>query len=45
MNSQDKIKRLKNIIKRQAKIIDNYRVAMSQIEEIIHETQGVNVYE
>ena len=38
MNSQDKIKRLKNIIKRQAKIIDNYRVAMSQIEEIIHET-------
>lgn len=37
MNSKDKIKHLQNIIKRQAKIIEDYRVAVAQIENIIHE--------
>ena len=41
MNSADKIKKLQNIIKRQAKMIEGYRIAMAKIEEIIHETQGV----
>jgi len=38
MNSKDKIKKLQNIIKRQAKMIEGYRIAMAKIEEIIHET-------
>lgn len=38
MNRKDKIAHLHRIIKRQAKIIDDYRIAMAKIEEIIHET-------
>lgn len=37
MNKADTIIRLRNIIKRQAQIIDNYRVAISKIEEIVDE--------
>ena len=38
MNKDAKIKLLQNMVKRQARIIEDYRIALAKIEEIIHET-------
>ena len=38
MNSEDKIKKLQNIIRRQARMIEEYRISLAKIENIIHET-------
>ena len=38
MSKKLTIESLRNVIKKQAKDIEKYRVALSKIEEIIHET-------